>query len=92
MVVRNSIAILFFCFGFLRVIRTTFVELVRHSASGLDLLETNPAMSLLSTNCFQNDKSTILSFFEKKMSSLLWLLTADPLLKKSVVFAEFSKR
>ena len=44
----------FFCFGFLSVIRTTLVELVRHSALELDFLKTNPAMSMLTTNCSKN--------------------------------------
>ena len=46
---------LFFMFvlGFLRVIHTTFVGLVRHFALELDLL-TNPAVSMLTTNCSQN--------------------------------------
>ena len=43
-----------FCFGFQRVTRTTFVGLVRHLVLELDLLTTNPAMSMLTTNCFQN--------------------------------------
>ena len=40
--------------SFGRVIRFSFLKLVRHVALGLDLLETNPAMSMLKTKRFQN--------------------------------------
>ena len=43
---------LYFRYGFLRVLRTTIAELVRHFALELDMLKTIPAMSMLA-NCFQ---------------------------------------
>ena len=48
----------YFGFGFLGVIRTSFPELARHVALGLDLLKTNTAMSMLKTNCNQNWRTT----------------------------------
>ena len=77
----------------LRVIRNTLMELVRHFVLGLDLLKTNPAMSMLTTNCSQN---WWISPFCVQLSSPSLVncvfLTGDPLMGVSVVFAEFSKR
>ena len=44
----------FVSFGFLEVIRTSLLELVRHFAFGLDVLKTNLAMWMLATICHQN--------------------------------------
>ena len=48
-----------FLFGFcIFQVASSFLKLVRHFAIGLDLLETNPAMSMLKTNCYQNWQTT----------------------------------
>ena len=80
-VVRISTAIphFIFCFGFLELIRTTRVELVRHFALELDML-TNPAMSMLTTNCFQNflERQEVRNCpFRIQLSSPLWSTVAS---------------
>ena len=76
----------YFGLGFLGVIRTSFLEPVRHFALTLDLLKTNPVMSMLKTNCYQladspgTTRGTKLSVLHKNVfASLvkrgLWPLT-----------------
>ena len=48
----------YFVFGFLGVVHFSFQGPVRHFALGLDLMRTNPAMSMLKTNCYQNWRTT----------------------------------
>ena len=63
-----------FVMGFLKVIRTSFVGLVRHEL--LPEVLDKP---------WNDERNEIVRFAYK-------LLTADPLIGVSVVFAEFSKR
>ena len=64
------------------MIRTSFLKLVRHVALELDKKRTNPAMSVLKTNCYQNWRTTREQQavrncrFCKKLSPPLWSIAA----------------
>ena len=89
-------------FGLWGVIRSSVLGPVRHFALGLDLLKTNPAMSKLMTNSYQNwrtgraqEEVRNCPFLQKNCLHLFdqpWFLTADPLVGISMVFEEVSKR
>ena len=49
---ESRLSSLYFCSGFLRVICTSLLGKVRHFVLELELLR-NPAMPMLTTNCFQ---------------------------------------
>ena len=75
------------------MIRTTLVALVRHFALELDSLKTNPAMSMLTTNCShklvenpgttRGTKLSILHTIFLLFFGQPWFLTAGPLISIS---------
>ena len=70
-------------FGFLRVIRTTLAGVVRHFALELDMLKTNPVMSMLTTNCSQNWWITL---EQQEVRSCAFCIHLSSLLWSTVVF------
>ena len=66
-------------FVLLGVIRTSFLELVRHFALGLEFLKTNPEVAMLKTNWYQKWMTTLEQQevrncpFRFPFPSLVWL-------------------